>query len=329
MSLSQILRDPERFVFLYGTTPPRADAAGDAVLRAAARLAERTATLRLDGLVVYDIQDESGRTPEERPFPFLPTREAREYASLLRSASSLPTICYKCVGQATPEGWRHWLNAAAADYGVECLSLVGRATSRGRNDGISLSEALLQARSHPAGFTLGGVVIPERHAPDNVSPGASPQVRAARSESLRLLEKSERGCEYFISQAVYSPAITARLLRDYAADCARLGTAPKRIILTFTPCGAQRTLTFMKWLGISIPEETQRSLLAASDPLGESVRICARNLERVLEEAGDTGIPLGVSVESVSIRKDEISATIDLMDALRIVAEKSMPRPHK
>lgn len=304
MSLSHVLRDDRRFVFLYGTTPPRADASDEKALRAAQRLQERTKDLALDGLIVYDIQDEAGRTDEERPFPFLPIRESREYARLLRDLTGRHTICYKCVGQATPEGWRYWLDAAASEYGVDCLSIVGRATSRQASDGITLTEAMSAARAHPAGFTLGGVVIPERHS-------------AARSESLRLVEKAERGCEYFVSQAVYSPSMTARLLRDYGADCARLGVAPKRIVLTFTPCGHERTLAFMKWLGIAIPPEAERAMRTSADPLAESIRICAANLAQVLEEAGDTGVPLGVHVESVSIRKDELAASIDLFQALR------------
>jgi hypothetical protein len=31
------------------------------------------------GLVLYDIDDESDRTPNERPFPFLPTMDPAEY----------------------------------------------------------------------------------------------------------------------------------------------------------------------------------------------------------------------------------------------------------
>lgn len=58
---------PEKFVSLYGTTPPRADASEDAVVRASNRLAERVRGLSLDGLVVYDVQDEAGRTLV--PFP--------------------------------------------------------------------------------------------------------------------------------------------------------------------------------------------------------------------------------------------------------------------
>ena len=69
MSPPTALLDPNRFAFLYGTTPPRADASEERVQRAASRLSVRTQGMDLDGLVVYDVQDESGRTSEPRPFP--------------------------------------------------------------------------------------------------------------------------------------------------------------------------------------------------------------------------------------------------------------------
>jgi hypothetical protein len=33
----------------------------------------------IDGLVLYDIDDESDRNPNERPFPFLPTMDPAKY----------------------------------------------------------------------------------------------------------------------------------------------------------------------------------------------------------------------------------------------------------
>ena len=306
MSLTTILRDPRRFVWLYGTTPTRADVPEAKMHFAAERLGNRARKLQIDGVVVYDIQDETGRTDAERPFPFLPTRESREYARLVRELSGRETICYKCVRNETPQSWRDWLDSAAEEPGFSCLSLVGQPTSRRPETGMSLGDAMAEAKGHAGLFTLGGVAIPERHSPE-------------RSESQRLLEKAERGCEYFVSQAIYSPRVTARLLRDYAADCARTGLAPKRIVLTFTPCGNERTLAFMKWLGIAVSEEAERRLETAENKLEESLNICAENLTRVLEEAGDTGVPLGVNVESVSIRKDEIAASVELVQRLKEV----------
>ena len=302
------MRDTRHFVFLYGTTPPRAGATPERVERAASRLAARTAGLELDGLVVYDVQDERERVAQPRPFPFLPTLESRTYSSLLREKAGRDVICYKCVAAMNGSEWQTWLMEMCQSEGdLRCLSLVGRAASGSST--IPLLQAINEASKHPCGFTLGGVVIPERHRPD-------------RSESERLLAKTEAGCRYFISQAVYAPDATVRLLRNYAALCRAQGTEPQRIILTFTPCGSEATLNFMKWLGISIPCETERAILSSGAPLTESLKACASNLSQILEAVGTSEVPLGVNIESVSIRREEIEASVDLYHMLREVTHK-------
>ncbi len=307
MGLQEVLCDARRLVFLYGTTPPRADAAPERIARAAARLTARTAGLELDGLVVYDVQDERERVSHPRPFPFLPTLESRTYSSLLQQKSGRDVICYKSIAAMNEAEWRVWLAKTCQSEGsLRCLSLVGRAAASPPN-ALPLMTAINEAARHACGFTPGGVVIPERHRP-------------GRSESERLLAKTEAGCRYFISQAVYAPDAAIRLLRDYAELCRARGTAPQRIILTFTPCGSEATLDFMKWLGISIPGETERAILSSSTPLTESLKACAFNLARILEAAGTSEVPLGVNVESVSIRREEIEASVDLYHALRKVA---------
>ena len=284
-------------------------------MRAAARLAERTRGLALDGLVVYDVQDEAARTNEPRPFPFLPTLDSRAYSRRLHENTARDVFTYKCVAGMGEQTWDDWLKEASQHYGVRWLSLVGRASSQQQGDGLSLSRAVQAAAAHHGGFVVGGVVIPERHRPGD-------------SESARLLRKTAWGCDYFISQAVYDPAPTIRLLRDYAADCRRLGVTPRRIILTFTPCGRPETLHFMKWLGIAVPAETERVMLSAPDPLAASIAICVESLRVILATASGIGVPLGVNVESVSIRKEEIAASIDLFHALRASAATGGPPGH-
>ena len=65
---------------LYGLAPPkRASSPGQLEVIAAQQLA-RLQPLSIDGLIVYDIQDEAARTLEPRPFPFLPTLDPDAYA---------------------------------------------------------------------------------------------------------------------------------------------------------------------------------------------------------------------------------------------------------
>lgn len=303
MNLRAKLLEAQGTVRLYGTTPPREGATGEVVMSAAAKLVERVQRLPLDGFVVYDIQDESGRTSEPRPFPFVRTVDPRAYSRLLAARTGTPAICYKSIGLMNESGWRAWLDETGRDFDIEYLSIVGRASSRGGPYPLSLSDAIRIAAGHRRGFALGGVVIPERHRPES-------------SESRRMIAKAQAGCAFFVSQTVYHAEATVKMLSDYARECAQEGVAPRRVILTFAPVGREPTMTFMKWLGITIPAETERAILEAPSPLIRSIEICRANLELILDQDYVGRIPLGINVESVSINKEEIDASIDLFGAL-------------
>ena len=304
MDLRARLVDPREQVSLYGTTPPRLGSTREQVANAVEKLGERLRGLPVDGVVVYDIQDESGRTEAARPFPFAGTVDPREYSSLLRSKTGLTPIVYKALGTIDENAWQAWLvQSAQAD--LRLLSIVGRPTSGVRYP-LKLARAVRLAAEHPARFTVGGVVIAERH--DD-----------SRSEAARLLAKAVEGCSYFISQAVYHAPPTQRLLRDYLRDCRGAGVEPRRVVLTFAPCGREKTLAFMRWLGVNIAPETARAILGAADPIARSIGICRDNLRAILDQPYASHIPLGVNVESVSINRDEIDASVELVHALREV----------
>jgi hypothetical protein len=287
---------------LYGTTPPRLGTPPEEVAAAADKLAARLQGLPLDAVVVYDIQDETGRTQTPRPFPFVGTIDPRAYARLL----GRPAITYKSLGTLDEAGWQAWLAESHDVFQTKNLSIVGRPASG--KYALPLSRAIRLAAAHPAGFTVGGVVIAERHG-------------AQRSEAARLLAKGIEGCTYFISQTVYHAPPTQRLLRDYLRDCRGAGTDPRRVILTFAPCGREKTLAFLRWLGVNVAPQTERAILGAASPLARSIEICRDNLRRILDGPYRGAIPLGVNVESVSINRDEIDASIDLFHVLRETLE--------
>lgn len=307
------MADPRHFVLLYGTTPPRADAPADKVVHAATRLAERVAGLPLDGLVVYDVQDEATRTNEPRPFPFLPTLDAPTYGQILGQQTGRSVVTYKCIATESETSWPGWLDRAREQHGVRFLSLVGMASARDSARSIGLPRATTIAAEHPGRFILGGVTIAERHTP-------------ARSESLRLIAKARQGCRYFISQAIYDATPTISLLRDYARDCADQGVEPCRIVLDFVPVGRLQTMRFMRWLGIAIPDTTASTILSDPAPISRSIAICRDLLRTILDQPYVDRIPLGMTIESVSINREEIGATIELLHTLREVArERGLP----
>lgn len=301
------LQDRSQPLRLYGSTPPRLGSSAEVVNEAAEKLVGRLRGLPVDGLVVYDIQDESGRTNVPRPFPFTGTVEPRAYSRLLMERSGLAVINYKSLGGFDEKQWSVWLDETTRDYGLHFLSIVGRPTS-GVQYSMSLPQAIAQAKQHTANYCLGGVLIAERDTP-------------TQSEAERLLTKGAEGCSYFVSQTVYHAEPTIRVLKNYLRGCEELGVTPRRVVFTFAPCGRAKTMAFIKWLGVRVTPECERHILTAVDPLRKSIEICRDNLKEILDQDYARKIPLGINVESVSINRDEIDATVELFGVLSEVLQ--------
>ncbi len=303
ISLQERFSDPTRGVYFVGTTPPKDSTEPEKATDIADKLLARLRQIDYDGLIVYDIQDESSRISKPRPFPYMQTLDPREYSQLLRQRSGHAVITYKSVAQRDRADFERWLEDSREQFDIHDMVLVGSPSSDGDIQ-LSLPKAYETLQQHPLDFHLGGVTIAERHA-------------LKGNEHLRLLGKAEQGCQFFISQAVYNAQATIDLLSSYARECRNRDITPKRIILTFTPCGSAKTLEFMEWLGISVPDATRWRILDATNPLAESIRVCRSNLDQILEAVAPLGIPLGLNIESLTNRKDEIDASIRLFKLLK------------
>ncbi|BAL86413.1 hypothetical protein AMIS_11930 [Actinoplanes missouriensis 431] len=291
LHLPQQLAEARSGVLLFSITPPRRSTAGERVTEIAKVTLDRLNGLDLDGLILYDIDDESDRNPDERPFPFLETLDpARYYADHL-SGWDKPVVIYRCVGKYSPSELREWMSGV--DERV--LSVFVGASSGGKTVRTSLREAqALRSEVRPE-LPLGAVVIGER--PD---------------EHLRMLAKQQRGAGFFISQVVYHVNETKNLLSDYYYACRADGVTPRTIIFTLSLCGSTKTLEFLRWLGVDVPRWLQNSLRHAEDPLAESYRQCVAIARDLIDFCEHLGIPYGFNIENVSIRKTEIEATTDL-----------------
>jgi len=302
-TLKSRFSDPSRGVYFVGTTPPKDNTSQENVSDIADKLLGRLSAIDYDGMIVYDIQDESSRTDKPRPFPFMKTYDPREYSRIIREKSQHPVITYKSVSQRDRADFDNWLEEAWEHYGIRDIVMVGSPSSDGEVR-LSLNEAYKALAEHRADYNLGGVTIAERHAKKG-------------DEHLRLMQKGDQGCAFFVSQAVYNAQATIDMLSRYARECKEREVEPRRVILTFTPCGSAKTLEFMEWLGISVPEATRYRILDAHNPLAESIRVCRSNLEQILEACLPLGLPLGLNIESLTNRKDEIDASIRLFKLLK------------
>jgi hypothetical protein len=286
---------------LYGIAPPKLATDAERLREIAAQQVARLRMLAPDGLVVYDIQDESGRSGQVRPFPFLPTVDPEVYAYDALAELAIPKIVYRCVGARAREVFSSWLDTVrAADRHFSVF--VGAPRGRSRIPGLPLVEAYALARAVP-NLVLGGIAIAERHV-------------AKEDEHQRILAKQDAGCRFFITQSVYDAASTRSLLSDYALSLQASGRSPAPIVLTFSPCGSVRTLEFMKWLGISFPRWLENELRHSTDTLERSIDLCESIFTDVQDYAREKHLPIGINVESVSIRKSEVEASVELFRRL-------------
>ncbi|MFK0244629.1 methylenetetrahydrofolate reductase [Amycolatopsis azurea] len=291
-----LVTDAESGLLLFGITPPRLSTAPDRIREITAATLGRLADLDVDGLALYDIDDESDRNPAERPFPYLPTMDPAAYHSEYLDGWDRPAIIYRCVGKYSGDELRTWLRTADPDrvHGV----FVG-ASSKGKPVRTSLSEAQDLRRDTRPELLLGGVAITERP-----------------EEHLRLVRKQEAGCAYFISQVVYNADAAKSMVSDYFYGCLERRFTPKPVFFTLSVCGSMKTLAFLKWLGVDVPRWLENSLRHADDTLAESSEHCVATARDLAAFCRKLGMPFGFLVESVSIRKVEIEASVALAGEL-------------
>jgi isopropylmalate/homocitrate/citramalate synthase len=78
-----------------------------------------------------------------------------------------------------------------------------------------------------------------------------------------------------------------------------------------------KTLDFLRWLGVDVPRWIENDLKHASDPLEASYQQALTTATELMAYCRALGVPFGINVESVSIRRVEIEAAVQLAQELR------------
>ena len=285
---------------LFALTPPRLSTAPEKAQEIADITVERLNPLGVDGLILYDIDDESDRNPEERPFPFLPTMDPADYLERHLTAWGAPAVVYRATAKYTEQGLRDWMRSQ--DTARRMAVFVG-ASSRKKPVATTLRKAQLLRTEVNPDLLLGGVAIPERHTRKG-------------NEHLRLVAKQEAGCSYFVTQIVYDSGAAKNLVSDYAYECRDRGLDPVPIVFTLSVCGSMKTLEFLRWLGVEVPRWIENDLRHAGDTLDASLEHAEATALELMSFCRRLGVPFGISVESVSIRRVEIEASVRLAGRL-------------
>lgn len=301
--LKEKILNKETGIITYGLTPPKAINSPEKIKEISDKQIERIKDLNIDGLVIYDIQDEKDRIEDNRPFPFIETIDPLTYSNEYLKELDLPKIIYRCVGKYTSS---QFSNLIESNAGQDMFSVFVGAASRNQEVSLRLTEAYEICKTANRNLILGGVTIPERHMKNG-------------EEHIRIISKLKKGCKYFISQCVYNVEAAKNFLSDYYYYCKNNRIEMVPVLFTLTPCGSVKTLEFMKWLGISIPRWLENDLMNCEDILNKSISTSKAIFSELLDFSIEKGIPIGCNIESVSVRKIEIEASIRLVNDIKAI----------
>ena len=290
------IKSRESGILIYGITPPKSQTAPERVEEIAQKTIERLHNLDIDALVVYDVQDESARTDEERPFPFLTALDPFEFASGYLTDLKIPKIIYRPAGKFTDDELSQWLEQLHQQQFYPIFVGVPAPDFKVKT---SLPEAYKIWSKYQDSSVVGAITIPERHA-------------ALKDEGARMLDKMRCGVSYFVSQCVFNVDYAKQVIADLADTCNKKDIAFPTVIFTLTACGSVKTLHFMEWLGIHVPEELKEELKQSGNILEKSVNVCLDIAGELISFCTSHHIPFGFNIESVAIRKEEIEASVEM-----------------
>lgn len=300
-------------LLFYSFTPPKKNTEVERLELIANKQTERIKSLNVDAIILYDIQDESYRTNKERTFPYLETISPVEYSKAYLGNLNIPQIIYKSIANQNKDMFRKWLSE---NRDLESVVFVGASSSKQTDETkFSLSDAYDLRKEICSDLLLGGVTISERHA-------------VKGDEHSRIHEKIKHGCDFFISQCVYNVHDSKNLLSDYYYYSLNHNIRLRDIIFTLSPCGSLKTLEFMKWLGIEVPRWLFNDLKHSKDILDSSIKNSIHIANELLEFAESKSIPIGFNIESISPKKEEIEAAVEILKGVEKITNNKKDVSH-
>ena len=120
------------------------------------------------------------------------------------------------------------------------------------------------------------------------------------------------------------------MINNYQQRCDELDTFPRRILLSFAPVSSQKNVEFLKWLGVEIPDDTEKYLQARPGSMTErSLDVSIEVLNEILNyiQENDLRVPVGLNVEHIMSYNFQSSVEM-LQELARIYREFCIKAQH-
>ena len=297
MRIKDKIKRPRRPVVAYEILPPREK---DGTLNSyAENISSLLSQTHIDAINIPEVRDEVARG--ERPIKNQVRAEPREFGRLLQDIVGIEAIVNRVVVHQNIDEEMKWLEETNAKYEIENLITVGGESRDIRYPGPTVNQALNAiSQNDRLNLLCGGISIPSRDR-----------------ESLRLIEKSENGSEFFTTQVLYDASKVIKMITHYQKRCDDKNTFPRRVLLSFAPVSSEKNIKFLKWLGVEIPKKTEESLLKDNVRMSEkSMEITINVLNEILNhlEKNKIKVPIGLNVEH--IMSYNFQASIEMLQEL-------------
>jgi 5,10-methylenetetrahydrofolate reductase len=297
MRIKDKIKRPRRPVVAYEILPPREK---DGTLNSyAENISSLLSQTHIDAINIPEVRDEVARG--ERPVKNQVRAEPREFGRLLQDIVGIEAIVNRVVVHQNIEQEMKWLEETNVKYEIENLITVGGESRDIRYPGPTVNQALNAiSQNDRLNLLCGGISIPSRDR-----------------ESLRLIEKSENGSEFFTTQVLYDASKAIKMITHYQKRCDDKNTFPRRVLLSFAPVSSEKNIKFLKWLGVEIPKKTGESLLKDNARMSEkSMEITINVLNEILNhlEKNKIKVPIGLNVEH--IMSYNFQASIEMLQEL-------------
>jgi len=285
MRIRDKVKKPQRPVVAYEILPPREK---DGTLNSYAEtISSLLSQTHIDAINIPEVHDEIGRG--DRPVTNQKRGEPREFGMLLQDIVGIEAIINRVVVHESYDEQIRWIDETNTTYEIENMIIVGGESSKVDYPGPSVNEMLQtiarRYNSNGGDIFCGGIAIPSR-----------------KDESKNLIRKSEHGSEFFTTQVLYNAENIIKMINNYQSRCNELDTFPRRILLSFAPVSSQKNIEFLKWLGVEIPDDTERYLKGRPGSMTErSLDVAVEVLNEVLDfiTVNNLKVPVGLNVEHI------------------------------
>ena len=297
MRIKDKIKRPRRPVVAYEILPPREK---DGTLNSyAANISSLLSQTHIDAINIPEVRDEVARG--ERPVKNQLRAEPREFGRLLQDIVGVEAIVNRVIVHQKLNDELKWLEDTNKKYEIENLITVGGESRSIDYPGPSVNEALAAIKKNEnINLLCGGISIPSRE-----------------KESLKLIEKSENGSEFFTTQVLYDSSKIIKMISHYQKRCDEKKTFPRRLLLSFAPVSSEKNIKFLKWLGVEIPAETEEILIEDVNIMTDkSMEITVNVLKEILNHLNENDIivPIGLNVEH--IMSYNFQASIEMLQEL-------------